>query len=67
MSEPKEVQEDLSIADRAAKVKSAMDEYQALDHEDMVSSSLRPQRRAAVADSRPDWRNDGHCQRVQTC
>ena len=35
-------EENLTVADKAKKVKKAMDEYKALDHEDMVSSSPSP-------------------------
>jgi protein KRI1 len=32
-------EENLTVADKAKKVKKAMEEYKALDHEDMVSPS----------------------------
>ena len=35
-------EENLTVADKAKKVKKAMDEYKALDHEDMVSSPPSP-------------------------
>jgi hypothetical protein len=35
-------EENLTVADKAKKVKKAMEEYKALDHEDMVSSSPFP-------------------------
>jgi hypothetical protein len=38
--------ENLTVAEKAKKVKKAMEEYKALDHEDMVSALNRPQANA---------------------